>query len=81
MGEFGQRLRKLREDRRWSMQELARRSGVHYMTIYRLEKGISQEPLVSGGAALAHALGVSLDVLAGTYSQTLERNPRDHSAS
>ena len=64
---FGQRLAQVRAARGWSLQELADRSGVPYITIYRCEKGVHQEPRVSIAAKLARALGISLDILADTY--------------
>lgn len=67
METFGQRLKRLRELRKWTQQELAERSGVPYETIYRVERGTHQEPRVSVAAKLSKALGVSLDVLAGLY--------------
>jgi transcriptional regulator with XRE-family HTH domain len=33
------KLRELREDRAYSMRELAERAGVHYNTIHRIEHG------------------------------------------
>ena len=71
---FGQRLAKLREARGWSQQELADRSGVPYITIYRCERGVHQEPRVSIAAKLARALGVSLDVLANTYGAEFQES-------
>jgi transcriptional regulator with XRE-family HTH domain len=64
---FGERLKRIREKRGWTLRELAERSGVPYETIYRCERGTHQEPRVSVAAHLARALGVSLDVLAGVY--------------
>jgi transcriptional regulator with XRE-family HTH domain len=67
MSLFGERLRRLREKRGWTQQELAVRAKVPYETIYRVERGTHKEPRVSIAASLARALGVSLDVLAGVY--------------
>jgi transcriptional regulator with XRE-family HTH domain len=67
MSLFGERLRRLREQRSWSMQELATRAQVPYATIYRVERGTHYEPRVSIAVKLSRALGVSLDVLAGVY--------------
>jgi len=36
---LGRRISELREQRRWSQRELARRTGFHYVTICRIEKG------------------------------------------
>jgi transcriptional regulator with XRE-family HTH domain len=66
---FGKRLTRLREEKHWSIQELAERSGVPYTTIYKCERGTHQEPRVSMAAKLARALGVPLDVLADTYGK------------
>jgi len=74
MATFGERLRRLREARGWSQQELADRSGVPYITIYRCERGMHQEPRVGVAAKLARALGVSLDVLADTYGDIMQEN-------
>jgi ribosome-binding protein aMBF1 (putative translation factor) len=69
---FGERWIRLREQRGWSQQELAQRSGVPYLTIYRCERGLHQEPRVGIAAKLARALGVSLDVLANTYGDVMQ---------
>jgi len=66
---FGERLRRLRENRGWTLQELASRAEVPYETIYRTEKGLHAEPRLSVAVKLARALGVSLDVLAGVYEE------------
>jgi len=76
MTTFGERLRKLRQARKLTQQELAERSGVPYMTIYRVEKGINTDILTATSVKLARALSVSLDVLAGVYEDTLgKREP------
>jgi len=72
MTTFGKRLKRLREARGWSQQELADRAEVPYITIYRCERGQHQEPRVSVAARLARALGVSLDVLANTYGDVMQ---------
>ena len=59
MSTFGERLKHLREARGWTQQELAERSQVPYITIYRCERGQHQEPRVGVAAKLARALGVS----------------------
>jgi len=80
MATFGERLARLREGRGWSQQDLAERSGVPYITIYRVERGVHKEPRVSVAAKLARALAVPLDVLADTYGEVIrdddsERKP------
>lgn len=54
-------LRQLREDRGWSVRELAERSGITYGTISHLETG-RYEPKHSTLAALARGLGVGAGV-------------------
>lgn len=56
------RIRELRDAEGWSLKELERRSGVDRGTIWRVEQG-RQSPSVDKAAALAKALGVSLDEL------------------
>jgi len=72
METFGQRLARVRVARGWSQKELAQRSGVPYMTIYRLEGGIYDDTRTAIAAKLARTLGVSLDVLAGVYEEDHE---------
>lgn len=62
---LGQRLKTLREDRGWSQNELARRAGVHGVSISRWERGERTEITLSQFVKLADALGVSLDDLLG----------------
>jgi transcriptional regulator with XRE-family HTH domain len=61
---LAQRLRALRAHYDWSLQELAERSGVHYVTIHRAERGSTRitAPVV---IALANALHVTTDYLLG----------------
>jgi transcriptional regulator with XRE-family HTH domain len=61
---LAQRLRELRARYDWSLQELAERSGVHYVTIHRAEKGSTRitAPVV---IALAKSLQVTTDYLLG----------------
>jgi len=61
---LAQRLRELRARYDWSLHELAERSGVHYVTIHRVEKGSTRitAPVV---IALAKTLNVTTDDLLG----------------
>lgn len=61
--EFGARLIQARAQRKFSVAELARRSGVDYMQISRYERGQSL-PVLDSALRLATALGMPLDVLA-----------------
>ena len=57
------RLRRLRERRVWTLQELASRSGVHYTTIARAETQRGYKPRPGTIRKLADALGVSAEYL------------------
>jgi transcriptional regulator with XRE-family HTH domain len=76
---LAQRLRELRARYAWSLHELAERSGVHYITIHRAEKGSTRitAPVV---IALAKALQVTTDYLLGVDAETLRRKPRTQEA-
>ena len=65
---LAQRLRELRARYDWSLQELAARSGVHYVTIHRAEKGSTRitAPVV---IALAKSLHVTTDYLLGVDAE------------
>jgi transcriptional regulator with XRE-family HTH domain len=70
MANFGERLERIRKERKLTQKQLADASGVPYMTIYRLEKGIYEDTSTVTARKLARVLGVSLDVLAGLYEET-----------
>jgi transcriptional regulator with XRE-family HTH domain len=57
------------------LQELAERSGVHYVTIHRAEKGSTRitAPVV---IALAKSLQVTTDYLLGVDAEPRQRTPR-----
>jgi transcriptional regulator with XRE-family HTH domain len=61
---MGQRLKRLRERAGLTQRQAAEASGVPLGTLRRWEQDVA-EPLLSGAARLAEALGVSLDELAG----------------
>jgi transcriptional regulator with XRE-family HTH domain len=72
---LAQRLRELRARYDWTLHELAARSGVHYITIHRAEKGSTRitAPVV---IALAKTLQVTTDYLLGVDAETPRRKPR-----
>ncbi len=45
--DFGKHLRKLRENRKWSQEELADRAGMHFTYIGQIEKGLRNPSLVN----------------------------------
>ena len=74
--DFGARLKALRVLSGLSINELAKRSGVHRPTISLLESGKQADIGVHAAARLARALGVSLDVLVGERSYKEEGESR-----
>lgn len=61
---FGLRLKASRESAGYSQAELSRKSGVHAVTISRLESGLL-DPTLSTLVVLAASLSVSVGELAG----------------
>jgi XRE family transcriptional regulator of biofilm formation len=62
---FGERLHMLRQQKGLSVRQLARLAHVPHETISRLENTQQRSPSLPVAMRLAHALGVSLDYLAG----------------
>lgn len=62
---IARRLRALREGARMSQQSLAVSAGLSVSLVSQLERGSRADPRMSTLAALATALGVSLDELVG----------------
>jgi phage repressor protein C with HTH and peptisase S24 domain len=62
----GDRIRKLRKQRGWNQEELAKRAGLHKQTIYRLE--LNQNATTETLFAVATALEVSLEQLRPTIA-------------
>lgn len=59
---FGRRLRQLRLQKNWTMQELGRQVGLTRQTIYKLEQ-YGANPRLTTLRALARALGTTTDEL------------------
>lgn len=64
---FGALLRRARGDR--SMVDVAAAAGVSAETLRKIETGRAPTPAFFTVAALAHALGLSLDDLAGAFAE------------
>ena len=63
--DIGRALRTLRERRGWTRETLAHHAGVSWAAIAQIEAGRRPNPRLSTLAALADALGVSVDQLSG----------------
>ena len=74
---FSETLRRLRLERFFSQAELARRSGVHALTVTRLESGRTA-PSTRTVRALAEALGVQPGELASP-AEVAEADRRERS--
>lgn len=78
---FGNRLRRIREERGLSVQDLATRAGVPYNSIYRVEHGMHASVRLDVAKKIAQALGVTLDYLAGMYEATPAETPKRRDVS
>ena len=56
-------LKKLRKQKGWSQEKLARESGISYQTLIKIEQGRIKNPKLETLIKLANALNVSLDNL------------------
>ena len=64
---FGQRVKRMRERRGLSVQELAERAHTTYQTIWRIERGDLKEPSIGIAQRIAQALGCTTDYLIGMH--------------
>jgi transcriptional regulator with XRE-family HTH domain len=69
MKSFGERVKREREKRDWSQQELARYAQIPYMTIWRIERDEHKYTRMDIAVKLARTFGVSLDLLCGVYDE------------
>ena len=63
---FGQRLRQFRELAKMSQSELARRANIPQPVVSDVENGRQKSVNLETARRIARALGVTLDLLAGT---------------
>lgn len=56
---FGARVKQLREAKKISVEDLARKAGLHPMAVYKIEDGQRANPRIDTALALARGLGVS----------------------
>jgi len=69
---FAARLKAIRESKGLSVEQLAKEADTHPQSLYKLESEV-RAPSLRLAAALAVALGVSLDELAGIGSRKAAR--------
>ena len=60
---LAENLKKLRKLRNLSQEELARKAGITYSTLIKLESGANKNPTIKTLQQLARALEVTLDEL------------------
>jgi transcriptional regulator with XRE-family HTH domain len=60
---LAQNIKKLRKQRKLSQEELAKKAGVTYSTLIKLESGVNKNPTIKTIQQIAAALQVSLDEL------------------
>lgn len=56
-------IRKLRKEKEWSQDQLARKADVPFTTLTKIETGVIKKPSVFTVEQIATALGVSVDHL------------------
>jgi len=76
---LGARVRMAREERGLSLRELARRAEVQVSDISRLERGLTGQPRLSLGMALARAMGLTLSQLLGEAEGSADGALEGHS--
>jgi transcriptional regulator with XRE-family HTH domain len=60
---LAQNIKKLRKQRKLSQEELAKKAGVTYSTLIKLESGANKNPTIRTIQQIAAALEVTLDEL------------------
>ena len=58
-------IKKLRKQHKLSQEQLARKAGITYSTLIKLESGANRNPTIETVRKLANAFGVSLDKIVG----------------
>ena len=60
---INKKIKKYRKDKKLSQEELARKAGVTYSTIIKIESGANDNPTVKTLKKIADALGTTIDEL------------------
>lgn len=56
-------LKKIRIEKGWSQEKLAKEAGISYNTLIKIERGAIKNPKIDTIIKIANALGVSIDEL------------------
>ena len=67
---LGERIRRLRERRGLTVQELAVRAQTSYQNIWRIERGDQRDPSIALTRSIARALGVGVDYLIEMFGES-----------
>ena len=62
---LSQNIKKLRKQHKLSQEQLARKAGITYSTLIKLESGANKNPTIETVQKLANAFGVGLDEMVG----------------
>lgn len=79
MDDIGERIKKQRERRGWTIRELGRHAKVDAGWISRLEAGERRNISIEAAARIALALGVSVDYIAGVIDRPQPWDSREAS--
>ena len=73
---LAQNIKKLRKKHKLSQEELAKKAGITYSTLIKIESGANDNPTIKTLKKIADALKVSLDKLVGRGNYNVRRrNP------
>ncbi|MCX5714427.1 MAG: helix-turn-helix transcriptional regulator [Candidatus Omnitrophica bacterium] len=62
---LAQNIRKLRKQKGWSQEKLARLANISNATLVKIEAGVAKEPTITTVTKLADALDITLDEIVG----------------
>jgi XRE family transcriptional regulator, master regulator for biofilm formation len=71
---IGLRIRSLREKKKYSLSELAKRSGISKSYLSQIERNLQSNPSLQLLSKLAISLGTTVDELLGMNDQTVSNN-------
>lgn len=60
---LSKKIRNVREEKKWTREQLAKKAGVNYNTIIKLESGANDNPTAKTLISLSKVLGVGIEWL------------------